>query len=160
MTLNRGKGGRGSKVCRLLMQGCISAFLLVLSIASAYAQEVCTYSIYISFPKGNTLSGVCVTRMEQNGDGALSIVNEFGIKAFDALYTADKDKLKLQNVIKMLDKWYMRRVIAKDMALILNPHKKIPKSRTVSRPEDGSILLTNKRFKITYQLQPIDHVTE
>lgn len=136
------------------MRGLLWVLALLLGIGSVYAQDLRRYNMFITFPKGGSLSGVCLIRMS-GADGVMSVMNEFGIKAFDAVYTAKKDKVKLRNVVGMLDKWYIRKVIAKDMSYLFNPKKKISKRRAMEHEADGSILLTNKRFKITYRLQPI-----
>ena len=91
----------------------------------------------------------------------MSVINEFGIKAFDAVYTGEKDRVKLENVIPPLNRWYVRKVIAKDMSFLFNPGKKLSRRRSLSREADGSIVLSNKRFNIVYNLQPIKgNVTE
>lgn len=124
------------------------------------AQELQHYAIDISLPKGGHLSGVCIIHME-GGNGVMSVINEFGIKAFDAVYTGEKDRVKLENVIPPLNRWYVRKVIAKDMSFLFNPGKKLSRRRSLSREADGSIVLSNKRFNIVYNLQPIKgNVTE
>ena len=134
--------------------------VLILSIAIfvgfmvAGAQSLRRYNAYISFPKG-AMTGVCLVRTEANGDGVMSVVNEFGIKAFDATYSARTGKVKLLNVVKMLNRWYIRRVVAADLVAVFNPAGKLPKHRTVEVDVDGAIVLTNTRMNIVYQLQPI-----
>lgn len=126
------------------------------------AQSVQQYHIDISLPKGGHLSGICLIRMDSvTGDGAMSVVNEFGIKAYDAVYSGKKHNVKLKNTMPVLNKWYIRRVIAKDMSVLFNPNRKLPGRRVLLRKDDGSLLLSNKRFKITYSLRPITaNVTE
>ena len=126
----------------------------------AQAQELRHYAIDISLPKGGHLSGVCIIRTEGE-NGVMSVINEFGIKAFDAVYTGKKNRVKLKNVIPPLNRWYVRKVIAKDMSFLFNPDKKLSRHRSLSREENGSIVLSNKRFNIVYNLQPIkENVTE
>ncbi len=128
--------------------------------AEARAQGIRYYNIDITLPGDAALSGICVMRMEGD-DGAMSIVNHFGIKAFDAVYHGDKGKVQLLNVMPLIDKWRIRKVIAKDISFLFNPHQKASKRRRLSCGEDGSMTLTNARFKITYRLQPIEeHVAE
>lgn len=144
---------------QMKIRGLLYILVFLAGIGSAYSQDLHRYNIFITLPKGGSVSGLCILRMDENG-GAMSVINEFGIKAFDAIYTASNGKVKLHNVIGPLDKWYIRRVIAKDMSVLFHPDKKLPKHRSVLRKEDGSILLTNKCFKINYHLHPIDHAAE
>lgn len=143
------------RICSWLLMS-----LLIFGTMMVHAQELRQYHIHVSFPKGGAVSGVCVVRMN-GGEGKMSVINEFGIKVFDAVYSDDKSKVKLFNVIAPLDKWYIRRVIAKDMCLIFHPDgRKMPKRRVFTYNDDGSMTLINKRFDIVYQLHPIDYVTE
>ena len=95
----------------------ISLFVLSLS-GMAQALEVsdsCAskYSVNISV-HGMTITGLCIVR--DYGDEVIgSVVNEFGIKAFDFVFNKDKGKTKLQNVIKMMNKWYIKKVISADL---------------------------------------------
>ena len=134
-------------------------FLLLLGVLSASSQNLYRYSIRIELPRDRSLSGICIIRMEEK-ERALSIINEFGIKAFDAVYSDKKGKVKLYNVVTPLNKRFVRRLLAKDMSLLLCPEKKHPKNRNLSHEENGSIILTNKRFKITYFLNPLEDVVE
>ena len=62
-------------------------FLLVAGVSALSAQQLRRYAIRISLPRGGSLTGVCLIRHTDEG-GAMSVINEFGIKAFDAVYTA------------------------------------------------------------------------
>lgn len=135
-------------------------FLVVAGVSALSAQQLRRYAIRISLPRGGSLTGVCLIRHTDEG-GAMSVINEFGIKAFDAVYTARKGKVRLLNLIPPLDRRIVRRVLAKDMAVLFRPEGRLPRRRRLTRAPDGSLTLTNRRFKITYHLQPIDqHVTE
>lgn len=133
----------------------ILAIAAVAGIAMAQAGEPSRYSAYITFPRGS-MTGVCLVRIDETGDGVMSVVNEFGIKAFDATYSAKTGKVKLLNVVKMLDRWYVRRTVAADLVALFNPTGRLPKHRTVAVDTDGNIVITNTRMNITYQLHPID----
>ena len=117
------------------------------------------YSMNIDFPKGGSMSGICIIRMEAN-EGMMTVMNEFGIKAFDAFYSKSKGKVKLFNVIKMLDKKIIRKVISNDIALLFDAGRSKNKYRTSLHVKNGNILLTNRRFRIRYNLQPIRNVVE
>lgn len=125
-------------------------------VMTAAAQDLRQYTLHIDLPKGGHISGICLIRME--GDrGAMSVVNEFGVKAFDAVYPGTRRRVKLRHVIGPLDKWYIRRVIAKDMSVLFRPNRRLPRRRTLERRPDGSLILTNKRFKITYRFKPLEY---
>lgn len=129
--------------------------VITIGVAMAQAQDVRRYNAYITFPKGS-MTGICLLRMDDSGDGVMSVVNEFGIKAFDATYSASSGKVKMLNVVKMLDRWYIRRTVSADLVALFNPDGRLPKHRTVAVDTDGNVTITNKRMNITYQLQPID----
>lgn len=100
------------------------------------------------------MSGICLIRME--GDrGAMSVVNEFGVKAFDAVCPGAKGRVKLTYVMAPLDKWYIRRVLARDLSVLFRPDRRLPRRRTLERREDGTLVLANRRHKITYRLKPL-----
>ena len=71
------------------------------------------YSIQIDLGKAY-LSGVCVMLMQADTIKA-SIVNEFGVSVIDLAYTPSNGKVRLLNVIAKLDKWYIRRILRKDI---------------------------------------------
>ena len=71
------------------------------------------YNFELSTEKGY-LSGILI--LSQEGDVINGCMfNEFGVTAMGFTYDISKDKLKLLHVIKFLDKWYIKRVISKDI---------------------------------------------
>ena len=74
------------------------------------------YSALIELPKAY-LSGVCFLR---NVDGKVMgcIFNEFGISALEFSYRPGEKKVKLLNVIPMMNKWYIKRVISRDLVKV------------------------------------------
>ena len=97
---------------------CLQMCLLLLA-TDLQAQSVSRMSVEISFEKGG-ITGVCLLRNEEQTVSG-TIMNEFGIKVFDFVYYRQRDKLRLFNVIEMLDKWYIRRVVRRDLKQVL-PH--------------------------------------
>jgi hypothetical protein len=85
-----------------------------------------------------------------------SLMNEFGVKAFDL--TAAKGKCRLQNILPLLDKWHIRRTIASDFAFLLwkAGQEKPDKGKSLERLPDGAFLLKNEKRHITYLFQPIE----
>lgn len=67
--------------------------------------------------RGQEVTGVCVMEMSDDGSLVGSVVNEFGVKAFDFMF--NKGKTKVLNVIKPLNKWYIRRVLRCDLNHII-----------------------------------------
>lgn len=141
-----------------LMRACLTV-LLVGWASWAAAQDLRRYTIRIDLPGGGALSGLCLVRTG-GGQDAMSVFNEFGIKAFDAVAQGRKGRVKLRNVMAPMDKWLVRRMLARDMAVIMYPDRRLPRRRTLYRHADGSLELTNHRMKITYRLTPIAHATE
>lgn len=62
------------------------------------------------------LSGISVLVRETDVFRGV-LFNEFGITALEFTYNPQKKKVKLEQVIAMLDKWYIRRVIKKRFAM-------------------------------------------
>jgi hypothetical protein len=100
----------------------------------------CRYEVTIQMDKGY-FSGVCAMLNE----GKIiqgSIFNEFGITAIDFSYDTAKKKVRLHTVFKMMNKWYIRRVLRKDLAYLMDGLK------------TGETQYVNKRHHITYRLVP------
>ena len=137
--------GRSTLICLL----CIS----LLSVTKLHAQttfpfsegERCKYAAYIEM-NGSYLSGICVL-MKEDGIIKGCLFNEFGVTALDFTYQPERNKVKLHHVIKMIDKWYIRRVLRKDMAQVM------------TGLQNGKSDYQNERRKITYQFTPITDET-
>jgi len=86
-----------------------------------------------------------------------TVINEFGLTAFDFEYNGKKTKLS--NLPPFLDKWYIRKVLQGDMSFFfsnLPKQKDVWKiSRQITFSPDGEIHLINIRFKIKYTFTPI-----
>lgn len=104
------------------------------------------YNAMVEMPKGY-LSGVCILLREGN-EVRGSFFNEFGISAIDFTYLIDKDKVKLHSVIAMLNKWYIKRVLKKDLRELLN------------RLQQGETSYRDERHKIDYRFMPMNHETD
>ena len=77
------------------------------------------YTAMIESPKAY-LSGICILYHDTDGVVKGSMFNEFGISALDFTYNVKKDKVKLHHVVKMMDKWYVRRVLRRDLRELLH----------------------------------------
>ena len=135
-------------------------YLLCVSLFTAYCLQLTAqvsfpsnegerarYSAYIEMPRGY-ISGVCIL---VNNEGIIkgSIFNEFGITALDFSYDPQRQKVRLYSVVAMMDKWYIRRVLKKDLAQLM------------LRLQQCEFSYRNERRHITYQFTPIaDEVTQ
>ena len=104
--------------------------------------ERAKYAAYIEMPKGY-VSGVCVLQRESS-DIKGCLFNEFGITALDFTYHPERQKVTLHNVIKMMDKWYIRKVLKKDLRQVMKTLK------------EGQTEYTNQRRHIVYRFHGIE----
>lgn len=104
------------------------------------------YSATIEMSKGY-VSGVCIM---VNDEGVIkgSLFNEFGISAIDFTYQPERKKVKLLSVIKMLDKWYIKKVLRKDLVQVMENLSK------------GISSYHDKKFKIDYNFTILKDATE
>lgn len=83
-----------------------------------YGDESTRYTVAITF-KNASFSGICVVK-NIGTQIAGTIVNEFGIRAFDFTMSQDRRRVKLLNVMKPLDKCLIRKAIARDLKRLFN----------------------------------------
>ena len=133
----------------------MTRFLVYISILLSLDRSE-KYNFELSTEKGY-LSGILI--LSQEGDVINGCMfNEFGVTAMGFTYDISNDKLKLLHVIKFLDKWYIKRVISKDIkaciktlwGMPLKPEKNIEVS--VSPNET---VVYNKKRKIRYIYSPM-----
>lgn len=99
--------------------------------------EKVRYNATIEMKKGY-MSGICIL-LGDEGVVKGSLFNEFGISALDFIYQPDKRKVKLLSVIKMLDKWYIKRVLRQDLVQVME------------RLQEGKGEYRDEKYKINYQ---------
>lgn len=75
------------------------------------------YNIQIDIKKVY-LSGVCILG-RQDDKIVSSIVNEFGVSLMDFSYDPFKEKVKIHSITKKLDRWYIKRILKKDIKSML-----------------------------------------
>jgi len=122
--------------------------------------------------RGNHITGICMLRKSDEGWRG-TLINEFGIKAFDFIITSQKSELL--NTIAMMNKWYIRRTIAGDLHFLFeidNPDApfqtkttrieqagtmtvSMKKKKSVTRNPDNCITLNNLKRNIVYSLNII-----
>jgi hypothetical protein len=111
--------------------------------------------------KEMNITGICMMRRTGN-DIIGSVVNEFGIKAFDFDYNIDKKKVKLNNVVGFINKWYIRKIIKGDLKYLFSYGKNMEKdkNRDVIIGADKSIEMDNNKFHLKYVFTPLNDLNE
>lgn len=106
--------------------------------------------------RGNKLSGILMIKKTEGGMVG-TLVNEFGIKAFDfELNSAVKSRLgsgksvKLIDVVKFMDRWYIRRVLRRDIDYMLG-FPNVPQNCGFEVvKEGGNIVVKDLKYRINY----------
>lgn len=104
------------------------------------------YNATIEMKKGY-LSGICILIRDKDGYKG-SIFNEFGISVLDFTYQPVTGKVKLENVIQLLDKWYIKRLLKQDL------------SQVIKNLQKGISIYDNKKYKIHYQFTELEETME
>ena len=106
--------------------------------------------------RGAELTGICIVKTDETGTKG-AVVNEFGVHALDFTLTADRQKVKLLNVMPAMNRWYVRRVVRKDLKYLFSATERSQSKgpRKVVGEADGSVTLENTRYKLTYSFKPI-----
>lgn len=105
-------------------------------------------NVQIDFKKAY-ISGICMMLNESQTVRA-SVMNEFGVSALSFTYDENKGKVKIQYVIKQLNKWYIKRVLKRDLREVM----------TMLKDESGNTY-KNERFNIKYTFTPMqDEIKE
>lgn len=113
------------------------------------------YNFSLQF-KNNTFTGVCVMKlMGQEIRG--SIMNEFGVKAFDFVYDTNSRSIDLRNVIGFMNRLLVKRTLKADWKYLLSFSSitKADKKRSIVVTERGEIIFKNKKRGIVYKLSPL-----
>lgn len=107
----------------------------------AHAGEKVRSRVMIEMPE-SYLSGVCILYMD-SVEVKGSIFNEFGVSAIDFSYLPSKDKVKLHHVMKMMDKWYIRRVLRKDLVALIHNLR------------EGKNEYADSKYKLRFRFSPM-----
>ncbi len=104
------------------------------------------YNATIEMRKGY-LSGICILA---NDEGIVkgALFNEFGISALDFTYFPKCDKVKLNGVIQILNKWYIKKVLKKDLLQLMK------------NLQQGIGTYRDEKFKIDYHFTLLKDATE
>ena len=138
-------------------------FLALLNLLPCHAQDaagdsgVSSEYAFLMQARGQELTGICMVNETAEGQTIGTIVNEFGVKAFD--FNIEDGKVKILNVIKPLDRWYIRKVLRKDIGFAfqhIHQGKDFSeKRRKITFQEKGDIVVDNEKYKIRYTFTPI-----
>lgn len=104
--------------------------------------EKAKYSAYIDMPQGY-VSGVCVLFNEGTVIQG-SLFNEFGITALNFSYDIKKEKIKLYSVVKLMDKWYIKRILKKDLKQLMKCLQK------------GESVYQDEKYHVTYSFSTLN----
>ena len=75
------------------------------------------YNIQIDIKRAY-ISGVCILGKQEDCIVS-SIVNEFGVSLMDFSYNPIKEKVKIHSITPKLNRWYIKRVLKKDIRSML-----------------------------------------
>ena len=128
-------------ICLLFVSSLAATTLYAQSTFPASEGERIKYNAYIEMPR-SYVSGIMIL-MNDNNEIKGSLFNEFGVTALDFSYFPKKNKVKLHNVVSMMDKWYIRRVLRKDLAHMM------------TCLQTGETAYQNERHHITYKFTPL-----
>ncbi len=114
------------------------------------------YAIAINVNDDTSFTGICIMK-SMNVRVVGSVVNEFGIKAFDFIYDKSDGSLELHNVISFFDKRFVRRTVKGDWKYLLafEAEEKKDRNRKVTVDNEGTIILENVKHHIRYILSPL-----
>ena len=128
-------------ICLLFVSSLAAIKLCAQSTFPASEGERIKYNAFIEMPR-SYISGIMIL-MNDNDEIKGSLFNEFGVTALDFSYLPKKNKVKLHNVMNMMDKWYIRRVLRKDIAQMMICLQK------------GETEYQNEHHHITYKFTPL-----
>lgn len=114
------------------------------------AQSAAKYRMWIGL-KGKEISGIMAVKYLDN-EWRGSMINEFGVKAFD--FIATEGKCRMLNTVSFLDKWYIRKTVESDLAAIL--WQLSGKGKHFETAGSGQCRLVNEKHKIEYLFQQIE----
>lgn len=104
-----------------------------------------------------TLTAICIVRKTDAGLVG-TVVNEFGLRAFD--FECKNNKVKVFNVMKPMDRWYIRKVLRADLkVLAADKDVKLGRKRSLDLHLPDSMTLHDRRYGITYSFEQLPEQT-
>ena len=132
------------RTCLISVNLLLNALLTPADAQSLLPQSVgekARFTAVIEMPKGY-MSGICVLLC----DGDLikgSMFNDFGITFMDFTFNQRKDKVKLLSVQKMMDKWYIRKILRRDLRLLFHAMR------------EGKGEYRDEKYKMLFRFTPL-----
>ena len=106
--------------------------------------------------RGHSITGITVMQQEQE-ELRGTVVNQMGLKAFDFIYNDTKQKVELHNVIKMMNRWYIRRVLRRDLRFLFSHSSSANDRNHALVITSDTVRLQNTRQNINYLFTPLTH---
>ena len=107
--------------------------------------------------KDQELTGIFVMKYISPSEIVGTLINEFGLTAFDFEY--HEGRTKLSNLPPFLDRWFIRKILQNDLSFFFkNLHRGQDfkkRSRKITFSPEGEITLINRRFLLHYTFIPI-----
>jgi len=154
--LSSPQGGKSQRTGSLPYGGRFGGGLVCLLVCLLWCQSLCAqralptaegekarYRVFVEMPRGY-VSGICIL-MREGESLKGSIFNEFGISAMDFTYSLKNDKVKLHNLMKMRGRWYVRRVLRKDLRHLIH------------QLQQGCYEYTDQKHHISFKLTPLEN---
>lgn len=119
-----------------------------------HTDSLTSYRLHMQARNAN-LDGVMAIKLI---DGSIKgvVVNDFGIKAFAFSVSPNRKQVNLQDVMPMLNHWYIKRVLKNDLKLLFNATNSTLESSNkktlITKLDDGTIKITNHKYKIEYTI--------
>lgn len=108
--------------------------------------------------RGASITGIAIVKNVNDSIKGM-LVNEFGIKALAFAVSPDRQQVSLSQLMPMIDKWYVRRVLKSDIKFLFNATTATAGTKSgnyeLVMTEDRGLCLTNVKYKITYTFTPI-----
>ena len=104
------------------------------------------------------LTAICIVRQTEEGVVG-SVVNEFGLRAFD--FFCKNNKVKVFNVMPMMNRWYIRKVLCSDLKVLTADRDiKLGRKRKLDLHLPDSMTLYDNRYGITYHFEQLADKTD
>lgn len=136
-----------------MLIGCVKPCL------SYVGDSIChkEYQLVVGTKNNTTISGIMIMECDPRSSNINgTIINEFGIKVFD--FSISQNKMRLINIFAPIDKWYIRKVLRKDLNFIVKRLINKNISETGKKPRmnvnmrNDTIVFENRRYNIKYSL--------
>ena len=118
------------------------------------SEQTAQYRVQLQF-RDATLDGICVIKVVENEIRGV-IVNDFGVRAFGFSVSLNRKKIKLHDVMPMLDRWFIKRVIKQDLKVLFTAtscdqsKEKKDNGTHVTTDDNGQIKMINTKRNIQY----------